>query len=297
MSLPRIPTDPAERPRVLGAFALIAVGVLGLLSSLGILDGLGGLFGLLLFGGIAVFAASQGRRTGNFFWRVAAYPLFGLAIASVAPSSIGGAAFLGSLGLAFGLAWRDDERRWWALIPAGTLLALAVTALVDGTRIGAAASGSVFLLGLAATFYFLTRLRVEPQRWAIFPAGALALLAIVSASTVGGWLFPLAFIAAGVYLLWRSGALPGVAGPHASTQPARPPVAPPAPPVPHAAPTAPQTASGAAPTAHQAPVAPTESAPAPSFDLSTERPDPKPTPTEAEIDAKTRLDDDGAPRP
>ena len=283
MSFPQLPTDPAERPRVLGAFALIAVGVLGLLASLGILDGLGGLFGLLLFGGVAVFAASQGRRTGNFFWRAAAYPLFGLAIASVAPSRLGGAAFLGSLGLAFWLAWRDDERRWWALIPAGTLLALGVTALVDGTRLGAGAAGSVFLLGLAATFYALTRLRVEPQGWAIFPAGALALLAIVSASTIGGWLFPVAFIAAGVYLLWRSGALPGMVVPRSTTrwtQPVAPTPVAPAPVVP----TAPLAPS---------PVAATESDLATS---ATERPDARPTATEAQVDADLRLDDDGAPR-
>ena len=283
MSFPQIPTDPSERPRVLGAFALIAVGVLGLLSSLGVLDGLGGIFGLLLFGGAAVFAATQGRRTGNFFWRVAAYPLFGLAIASVAPSSLGGAAFLGSLGLAFGLAWREDEHRWWALIPAGTLLSLGLTALVDGTRLGAAASGSVFLLGLAATFFVLTRLRVQPQGWAIFPAGALALLAVVSGSAAGGWLFPIAFIAAGVYLLWRSGALPGMAAP---TAPKSPPRAEPAAPAP-------------------VPPAPVPSAPAPMATpddqaLATDesqRPDPHPTPEEARVNAELRLDDDGAPRP
>ncbi len=272
MSFSRIPTDPAERPRVLGAIALIAVGVLGLLASIGVLDGLGGLFGLLLFGGVAVFAASQGRRTGNFFWRVAAYPLFGLAVASVAPSSLGGAAFLGSLGLAFGLAWREDERRWWALIPAGTLLALGLTALVDGTRMGAAVSGSVFLLGLAATFFALTRLRVEPQAWAIFPAGALALLAVVTATTAGGWLLPVGFIAAGVYLLWRSGALPGVSGPTSVQRVDRAPAAPSAP----------------------MPSAPVPAAPA--VDLPPERPDAKPTVAEAEVDASTRLDDDGGPR-
>jgi hypothetical protein len=285
MSIPRIPTDPNERPRVLGAFALIAVGVLGLLSSLGVLDGLGGLFGLLLFGGAAVFAATQGRRTGNFFWRAAAYPLFGLAIASVAPSSLGGAAFLGSLGLAFWLAWREDEHRWWALIPAGTLLSLGLTSFVDGTRLGAATSGSVFLLGLAATFFALTRLRVEPQGWAIFPAGALALLAVVSATTAGGWLFPLVFIAAGVYLLWRSGALPGMAAPASKPWAAPTPPAPPAGP-----PAAPSAAPNAA-----APAAPAAAA-APAVDLPTERPDPQPTPTEATVDAETRLDDDGAPR-
>jgi hypothetical protein len=272
----------SDRPRVLGAIALIVVGVLGLLSSIGVLDGLGGLFGLVLFGGLAVLALGQGRRTGQFLWRAAALPLAGLAIASVTSSHVGGAAFLGSIGLAFGLAWREDERRWWALIPAGTLLALALTAYLDGFRVGAAVSGSVFLLGLAATFFALTRLRVEPQGWAVFPAAGLAVLAVFSASAVGGWLLPIGFIAVGVWLLWRSGALPGLAAPGSTprAQSFPPPVSP--------APPAPQSSS----------MAPT--APAPEGDLAaaeTKRPDPHPSPDEARLKAELRLDDDGAPRP
>lgn len=226
MSLPHLPTDPGERSRVLGALALIAVGVLGLLASLGVLEGIGGLFGVVLFGGLAVFAASQGRRTGQFFWRAAAYPLLGLAIASVAPNGVGGAAFLASLGVPFFLAWRDDERRWWALIPAGTLFALAATAFLDETRLGASVSGSVFLLGLAATFFALTRLRVAPQPWGVFPAVALALLSLVTLVQVGGWLLPVAFIGAGVWLLWRGGAFPALSKPQA-TPPAKPAPTPP----------------------------------------------------------------------
>jgi hypothetical protein len=268
-----------DRPRVLGAIALIVVGVLGLLASLGILDGLGGLFGLVLFGGLAVLALGQGQRSGQFLWRAAALPLAGLAIASVASSHVGGAAFLGSIGLAFALAWREDERRWWALIPAGTLLALALTAYLDGFRVTAALSGSVFLLGLAATFFALTRLRVEPQGWAVFPAAGLAVLAVFSASAVGGWLLPIGFIAVGVWLLWRSGALPGVAGPGSTRRSSSfpPPVSP-----------TPGSPSSMTPTA-----------PTPEADLATaetERPDPHPSPDEARLKAELRLDDDGAPR-
>jgi len=217
--------DPGDRPRVIGALVLIAIGIVGLLGSLGVIGDLGGLFGLVLFGGGAVFAVLQGRRTGHFLWRAAALPLTGLAIASITASHVGGAAFLASLGLAFALAWRDDARRWWALIPAGTLLSLGLTAFLDGTRVGGAVSGAVFLLGLAATFYVLTRLSVAPQGWAIYPAVALAILGLFSATAFGGWLLPIAFIAVGVFLLWRAGALPGVA-PARGVGPSAPPVAP-----------------------------------------------------------------------
>lgn len=301
MSLPNTNVDPKDRPRVLGAIALIVVGLLGLLSSFGVLGGMGGLFGLLLFGAAAVFAATQGRRTGSFWWRAAAYPLAGLAIASVAPTAIGGAAFLGSLGLAFGLAWREDERRWWALIPAGTLLSLGLTALIDGVTRGDTA-GVVFLLGLAATFYVLTRLTVEPQAWAIYPAVGLALLAVMTATVSGGWLLPLAFIAVGVYLLWRSGALPGLRSDQQPAPPAPtttgPATTPPAPT--HPAPTN-VAPTGAEPTAAtpsaMAPTEPREPvAPAPPTTAPTALPEPRdPDAARHDPDAPVLLDAAGRP--
>ncbi len=291
MSLPNTNVDPKDRPRVLGAIALIVVGVLGLLSSLGVLDGMGGLFGLMLFGAAAVFAAAQGRRSNSFWWRAVAYPLAGLAIASVAPTAIGGAAFLGSLGLAFGLVWRENERRWWAVIPAGTLLSLGLTALIDGVTRGDTA-GVVFLLGLAATFYVLTRLTVEPQAWAIYPAIGLALLAVMTATVSGGWLLPLAFIAIGAYLLWRSGALPGL---RSTDKPAPPAPSASAPSATPAAPTAPAPAAPAPSAA--APTAPVTSAPAPTAAAPTAPAPTAPAPTAAVPTAPVPTDATGPAAP
>jgi hypothetical protein len=249
----RIDLDRIDRRQLVPGLVLIAIGILGLFGTFGWLRGLGGFVGAILFGAAAYFAFLQGRHTGKLMWYAAAFPLAGLAIASIAPGSLGGFAFLGSIGAAFVLAWRDDVRRWWAVIPAGTLFSLAATALVDGTARGAAAGGSVFLFGLAATFFVLTRLPVHPQPWGIFPAGVLAVLAFVTLTTSGGWLVPVLLIAVGAWMLFR----PNGAGTAASTtRPAGPITTVPAEPV---APSAPvQPAAPVEPVAPVQPVAPVE---------------------------------------
>ena len=197
----KLDLDHIDRRRLVPGLILITLGILGLLGSLGWLGGFGGLVGTALFGAAAYFAYQQGQRTGALGWRVAVFPLAGLAIAGITPDPIGGAAFLSGLGIAFVLVYRDDPRRWWAIIPAGALLAMALTAVVeDGTRGG---GGAAFLLGLAATFFVLTRLPGNPQRWAVYPAAALALLAVLALTTGGSWVVPVVLIAIGAWMLLK----------------------------------------------------------------------------------------------
>ena len=198
----RLDLDKIDRRRLVPGLILIGIGILGLFSTLGWFGGLGGLAGAVLFGAGAYFAHLQARQTGARAWRLAVYPLAGLAIAAIAPGSLGGFAFLGSLGLAFALVYREDADQWWAVIPAGALLSLAATALVDGMARGGA-GGSVFLFGLASTFFVLSRLPRHAQGWAIYPAAVLALLAVVALTSGGGWTVPLLLIAVGGWLLLR----------------------------------------------------------------------------------------------
>ncbi len=185
------------------AMVLIAIGVLALLGTLGVFKFVGSLLGALLFGGLAYFAYVEGRRRGSAAWQLAAYPLAGLAIASIAPWRLGSGAFLAALGLAFAVYWREDRTRWWALIPAGTLASLGLVSFFEAMF--GPSSGWLFLTGLALTFYALTRLEVDPQPWAIWPAAGLGLIALLSIVDGGSWLFPLALVVVGVYLLLRSG--------------------------------------------------------------------------------------------
>lgn len=195
--------------KMLLALILIGLGVVGVLSGTGLFRFLGGFIWAAIFGGAAYYAFTEGKKRGNNWWRLAAFPLAGLAIAAITSASFGGAAFLAAVGLAFALVWNDDKRRWWAMIPAGTFASLAAVTFFEPI-IGSSA-GWLFLAGLAATFYALTRFKVEPQPWAIYPAVALGVVALLSFTTSGGWVVPLLLIAAGVYLLMRAGVinLPG----------------------------------------------------------------------------------------
>ncbi len=191
----------ANRDNRLPAYILIGIGVVALLAGSGILRLLGGVVGGVLLGALAYYAYSEGRRSGNTVWRVAAYPLAGLALASLVPGPFGGGAFLAGLGLAFAVVWRENPQRWWALIPAGTLASLAAVAFFQGTF--GWNMGWLFLLGLAATFFALTRLEVEPQPWGIYPAAALAVLAVLSFTSSGGWIVPTLMVLGGAWLLFK----------------------------------------------------------------------------------------------
>lgn len=199
----RFDLDSIDRRRLVPGLVLIAIGVLGLLSTLGWLGGLGGLPGAVLFGAGAYVAHLQAKRTGSRRWRLAVYPLAGLAIAAIAPGSLGGFAFLASIGLVFALVYREDPNQWWAVIPAGALFSLAATALVDGMGRAAGGGGPVFLLGLAATFFVLTRLPHHAQPWAVYPAAVLAVLAVVGPLTGGSWAVPVLLIVIGAWMLLR----------------------------------------------------------------------------------------------
>ncbi len=189
--------------RLIPGLILIGLGLLALLGNLGFYL-IGNVLSAAIFGGLAYYVYQNGVRTGREGMRLLAIPLAGLALVTLFPGRAAGALFLAFLGLAFAVVWRADRRRWWAIIPAGTLGSLAATAALS--RLPGNFTGFVFLGGLAATFYLLTRLRVDPQAWAIYPAvalGAVAALALLGGG--GSWLFPLLLLAAGVILLARSG--------------------------------------------------------------------------------------------
>ena len=199
--------------RIAGGILLIVAGILALLQTWGIfpvainlfwafLSGAGGLFFLFKF--------LTGR--GHWWPLIPAFTLLGLSptiiLAQFAPQvedTWGGAIFLGMIGLAFGAVYFTDREHWWAVIPAGTLLTLALITVISSVHVD---TDGIFFLGLGLTFALLAFLPTPRGRikWAIIPAGlllALGLLIIVSA-TVLDYFGPVALILVGLYLVLRA---------------------------------------------------------------------------------------------
>lgn len=187
-------------------FGLILIGLGGmlLLSNLGIIDGFGGIVGLIILGGLGAWLLNQyysGRR--QLWLLIAGFTMLGAAAATVT-GAYAGAWFLGVTGFGFLTAWRENDQRWWALVPGGVLLTLAGVVIADQSMRWLD-GGIVFFVGLAATFLTLYALPRNAQSWAIFPAAASAGIALLIWGSSGSWLLPLLLIGIGLYMLRGNG--------------------------------------------------------------------------------------------
>jgi len=203
--------------RTLLGIGLLLLGAVALLQQLNVFGPQSSLPGLLFaalfaFGGIVFLGVLIADRSQ--WWAVIpGLTLLSLgvliALGELAPSlaRFGGTIFLAGLGLSFCLVYLLARGNWWAIIPGGTLLTLAVVAGVPES--GGLQIGGVFFLGLALTFAILGLIRVgdEHMRWPWIPAGILALIGVGVAISSEGWvnyLWPVALIVFGGYLVVRA---------------------------------------------------------------------------------------------
>lgn len=203
---------------LLGALLLVA-GTLLLLQALGASVATGLFWGVLFLAGAAVFWYLFTKDQEHWWAAIPGGALLGLGLSALADEAglrgagtWGGSLFLGSLGIGFAAVYLRDHGRWWAIIPAGVMLTVALPAVGGASEAGARASGALFFVGLAVTFVLVAVLPGGPgrRRWAWTPAGALAVLAVLVALeatallSVFNYLWPLVLIAGGGVLLWRA---------------------------------------------------------------------------------------------
>ena len=124
---------------------------------------------------------------------------------------LGGAVLFLGLGLAFVVLYfveiSGKRHNWWALIPAGALLSLALVVILSGLGAGELA-GSALFFGLGITFGVLYLMR-GPQRpldWAWIPSTALLAFGVFVLVVSGGawytrFVVPVGLIVAGVVLV------------------------------------------------------------------------------------------------
>jgi hypothetical protein len=195
--------------------ALTAVGVLILLLNLGVFGAAASLIWALLFGagGFALLGVVVQDRA-HWWALIPGTTLLSLglliALTLVAPTlaaSWGGALVLGGIGTGFCAVYLLRRSQWWAIIPAGTLLSLAIIAGLSG-RLGGSLPGVVLFGGLALTFALVAIAPPgAPRRWALFPAGgllALAALILANSSVMPGIVGPTLLILFGLALLYRA---------------------------------------------------------------------------------------------
>jgi hypothetical protein len=134
-----------------------------------------------------------------------------LAVELLAPAlaaAWGGSIFLAGIGLGFWAVYLAHPGHWWAIIPGGVLVTLAVVAGFDSLATGFD-TGAIFFGGLALTFALVYLLPTEPRRmgWALIPTAicaALALVIVSSSTAVLDFVWPAALIVVGLYFVYRT---------------------------------------------------------------------------------------------
>lgn len=201
---------------------LVLVGVLFLLQNFGVFGTFNNLVWIVLFGlaGLA-FLAVFVSNTQQWWPVIPGFTLLGLA-GTIAVTSqpeaiqrgvinagtLGGALFLGAIGLSFWVIYLTHREHWWAIIPGGTLITLALVAGLADSLPGEA-SGGVFFLGLAITFALIYLLPTPHGRmvWAWIPALVLAIMGVMLIGTMGqfiNFMWPAILIVLGAFFLYRA---------------------------------------------------------------------------------------------
>ena len=200
--------------RLIWGSLLILLGVVFLLQQLNVIGSpLETAVLLLLAAGGAAFLYTYFRDSDQWWAVIPGLALLGIAFAGMESQfdflpggDWAGSVFLGLLGLAFWLPYLRGQVDWWAIIPGGVLLTLALVAgledlIVDG--------GAVFFLGLSATFALVAVLPKDREntRWALIPAGVLGVLGVFLLPGLEGYLgviWPAVLILGGLYLIIRN---------------------------------------------------------------------------------------------
>jgi hypothetical protein len=199
---------------ILGIF-LVAAGALFMLQNLNVIPisdifwGFAFLFAGLVF--LYVYLANR----AHWWALIPGFTLLGIgatvALSQFAPDVAdvaGGALTLGGISLGFWVIYVTDIDRWWAVIPGGVLLTLAIVTLTDA--FGAAFDGgSIFFIGLGVTFLLLWVLpnRERSMGWALIPAVvllAMGLLLSAAAASLINYVVPALFILIGAFFLLRT---------------------------------------------------------------------------------------------
>lgn len=201
--------------RILWGALLILAGGAFLLQNLGILP-LGDLFWALLFGlgGVAFLSVFVTNRE-NWWGLIPGLTLLGIglliALGTLAPAIAdqwGGSIVLGAIALSFIIIYLVRRDFWWAIIPGGVLLTLAILVGLQ-TVVGAFNMGGLLLLGIGLTFAVVAVTPTAGGRmvWAWIPAGILSIIGILilaAEESMINYIWPVVLIVIGLLMIYRA---------------------------------------------------------------------------------------------
>ncbi len=194
---------------------LILGGVLFLLQNLFGFQ-YGDLFWALVLGLVGLFFLTIFfSNRANWWALIPGFTLLGVGLSVslnlIAPSlssTLSGPIVLGSIGASFLVIYLLNREYWWAIIPCGVLLTLAIVISLENllTEMGFV---SIFFLGLAATFALVALVPTAEgkMQWAWIPAIVLALMGVIFGAFSGAfmaYLLPIALIVGGGILIFRT---------------------------------------------------------------------------------------------
>jgi hypothetical protein len=199
--------------RILWGSLLILGGVLFLLQNLNLIE-FGGLFWALLFGLGAVFFLSIYFNNRMNWWALIPGIILlsigiSIGVGYLAPDFASvweGTIILGGIGLSFAVIYLLNRTMWWAIIPAGVMLSLAVMIGLENYFTDADLAG-VFLTGLGLTFALVAIVPTPEGRmwWAWIPAGVLVVIGLIMTAAAGSlfqYMWPIALIIGGGALIF-----------------------------------------------------------------------------------------------
>lgn len=218
---------------IIAGIALMAAGALLLLDLLGILDSAALVWPLIFAAAGAAFLTLFFRRRDDWWAAIPGSVFLGLAAVILitqlwpGPAAYWAGAFLFLfMGAGFVAVYWRDRSNWWALIPGGVMLTLALVVVLPPDWEGLPVAAVLFF-GLAATFAALSLVPVRPDggpgqldvqggpradvppermRWPLIPAAILAVMGLIfslqsALLTAGEFLVPAFLVIAGAALL------------------------------------------------------------------------------------------------
>lgn len=173
----------AATASIIAGAVLLLAGVLLLLDALRVLDTAQLVWPFIFGAAGAVFLAVFSRSRDYWWAAIPGFVLLGLAAVAFTtqlwPQPAGdwpGSLFFLFISAGFAAVYFRVRASWWALIPCGVMLTLALVVALPPAMEGPPVAAVLFL-GLAATFGALT-LTPERMKWPLIPAAALAVLGL-----------------------------------------------------------------------------------------------------------------------